>query len=278
MISSFDIINLQSLLRDFYTVVGIRISVFDDEFRLVTEYPPEPPAFCANIRSNADGLSACRMCDIEAFNRAKKLREPHIYTCHAGLTEAITPIRLGGGVLGYAILAHMLPSEDRQERVNNACAKAEIYGVDESQSLEALSLIESKSREQIKAAVRILDAIAAYVQTKHLAKWKSRTVAEDIEEYIVANLDKKITSDMLCKKFHCSRTVLYHISVQSFGMSAMRYINFRRIEQAKRLLAEGGGIAEVAENVGFKDYSYFCRVFRREAGITPATFVKNNRP
>ena len=276
MISSFDIINLQCLLRDFYTVVGIRISVFDDEFRLVTEYPPEPPAFCANIRSNAEGLSACRMCDIEAFNRAKKLREPHIYTCHAGLTEAITPIQLGGGVLGYAILAHMLPSEDRDERVNNACAKAEIYGIDKVQSLKALSLIESKSNEQIKAAVRILDAIASYVQIKNLAKWKSRTLAEDIDEYIVANLGKKITSDALCKKFHCSRTVLYHISVQSFGMSIIRYINFRRIECAKQLLTEGSGIAEVAETVGFRDYSYFCRVFRREAGITPAGFVKNN--
>ena len=53
MISSFDIVNLKSLLQDFYAVVGIRISIFDDEFRLVTEFPTEPPAFCANIRSNA---------------------------------------------------------------------------------------------------------------------------------------------------------------------------------------------------------------------------------
>lgn len=276
MISSFDIVNLQSLLQDFYAVVGIRISIFDDEFRLVTEFPTEPPAFCANIRSNANGLNACRMCDIEAFNREKKLREPHIYTCHAGLTEAITPIQLGGGVLGYAILAHMLPSEDRQERVNNACARAKSYGVSESCSLKALSLIESKSKEQIKPAVRILDAIASYVQIKNLAKWKSRTLAEDIEDYIVANLGKKITSDILCKRFHCSRTVLYHISVQSFGMSIIRYINHRRIEYAKQLLIDGKDIAEVAEIVGFKDYSYFCRVFRREAGVTPAGFVKNN--
>ena len=276
MISSFDIVNLQNLLKDFYTAVGIRISVFDDEFRLVTEYPAKPPAFCANIRSNANGLNACRQCDIDAFNRAKKLREPHIYTCHAGLTEAITPIPLGGGVLGYAILAHMLPGEDRQERIKIACLKAKSYGVEESQSMNALSFIESKSNEQINAAVRILDAIASYVQIKNLAKWKSDTVANDIEEYIASNLGNKITSEILCKKFHCSRTVLYHISVQSFGMSINRYINFRRTEYAKTLLTEGKSIAEVAEIVGFRDYSYFCRVFRREAGVTPANFVKNN--
>ena len=114
------------------------------------------------------------------------------------------------------------------------------------------------------------------MQIKNLAKWKSRTLAEDIKDYIVANLGKKITSDILCKRFHCSRTVLYHISVQSFGMSIIRYINHRRIEYAKQRLIDGKDIAEVAEIVGFKDYSYFCRVFRREAGVTPAGFVKNN--
>ena len=125
MISSFDRENLDKLLQDFYTAVGIRISIFDDEFRLVTEYPKTAPAFCSNIRKTQAGRTACRNCDNEACKRAKRLRKPHIYTCHAGLTEAITPIQLGGGVLGYAILAHMLPAEGREEAVAEACRKAE---------------------------------------------------------------------------------------------------------------------------------------------------------
>ena len=37
MIGAFDKGRLYELLKDFYTVVGIRISVFDDEFHPVTE-------------------------------------------------------------------------------------------------------------------------------------------------------------------------------------------------------------------------------------------------
>ena len=43
MVSSFETDGLNELLKDFYTVVGIRISVFDDEFGIVTEYPREMP-------------------------------------------------------------------------------------------------------------------------------------------------------------------------------------------------------------------------------------------
>ena len=72
MISSFDKSNLEGLLYDFYTAVGIRISIFDDEFSLVTEYPERPPEFCALIRSSEKGLEGCRRCDAAACNRAKK--------------------------------------------------------------------------------------------------------------------------------------------------------------------------------------------------------------
>ena len=36
MIGSFDVENLDKLLKDFYTAVGIRIYVFDENFTLVT--------------------------------------------------------------------------------------------------------------------------------------------------------------------------------------------------------------------------------------------------
>ena len=73
MISFFDVENLNVFLQNFYTAVGIRISVFDDEFRLVCEYPKEPPRYCALIRSTKGGPSACRNCDVAAFQKTKEM-------------------------------------------------------------------------------------------------------------------------------------------------------------------------------------------------------------
>ena len=274
MISSFDIHNLDLLLKDFYIAVGIRISIFDDEFRLVTEYPKEAPKFCTLIRGTEKGLAACHACDEAAMKRAKKLRGPHIYTCHAGITEAVTPIQLGGGVLGYAILAHMLPREDVKAAACRAADRAARYGVPKEESLPALDSITQRSAEQIRAAVRVLDAIASYVYISNLARWKNDDLSVRLEKFIEENLSGELSGEIVCKQFSCSRSMLYHLSMQTFGMGLMRYVRYRRIERAKQLLEEGRTVAETAEGSGFGDYNYFCKVFRKAEGISPAEYRK----
>ncbi len=275
MISYFDIHNLDILLKDFYTAVGIRISIFDDEFNVVTEYPKTSPAFCKLIRETPDGLCACRKCDRKACERAKSLRKPHIYTCHAGITEAITPIQLSGGVLGYAILAHMLPSEV-PDAAEIACERAAEYGIDKAVSAVAIKDIGPRTAEQINAAVRLLDAVASYAYISNLVRWKNDDVSANLEQYVKRNISEPITSDMICKYMHCSRSNLYQISVKTFGMGIMQYVNYCRIECAKELLIQGHAIADTAEKTGFSDYNYFCKVFRKLTGCSPSEYRKRN--
>lgn len=114
-------------MKDFYVAIGMRISVFDDQFRLITEYPQHPPELCAMIRSTEKGFAACKKCDEEAFLRARKMHTAHSYVCHAGLTEAITPILLDREVMGYAIFAHLLPAENYREHVDEICKRCKDY-------------------------------------------------------------------------------------------------------------------------------------------------------
>lgn len=276
MISTFDIQNLDKLLKDFYNVVGIRISIFDDNFNLVTEYPKSAPSFCRNIRKTEEGLKGCRECDIAACQRAKKLRKPHIYTCHAGITEAITPIQIGGGILGYAILAHMLPEENYEEAVANACALAEKYGVPKVKNISAVSGISKRSAEEINSAVHLLDAIASYVHITNLAQWRNDDISSSVESFIKGNLGEKLNSDVICKRFNCSRSSLYQLSMRAFGMGIMKYISFCRIERAKEMLLEGQSIAMTAEACGFDEYNYFCKVFKNSTGYSPSEFRNKN--
>lgn len=272
MISYFDSQNLDKLLRDFYLAVGIRISIFDDEFNLVVEYPKQAPEFCRLIRCGERGREGCKNCDMQACNRAKKLRKPHIYTCHAGITEAITPIQFGGGVLGYAILAHMLPRENYDGAVERACALAVGYGVNIGDAQRAIGGITKRSKEQIDAAVSLLDAVASYVYIQNLVKWKNEDISKNIDKYIKDNLDKPLSSEQLCRQFNCSRTALYNLSMQSFGRGIMQYINYCRIERAKSLLTEGESITQTASLCGFAEYNYFCKVFRKSTGLSPKTY------
>lgn len=273
MISSFDKDALFNLIKDLYTVIGIRISIFDDEFNVVTEYPTVAPEICSLIRTTKEGRDACRKCDKDACERAKKMRAPHVYQCHAGINEAITPIQLNDGILGYAIFAHMLPDESSEiasTEIINRCLK---YGLSESDLKSAVKYLKTYSIEKIMASIRLLDAISAYLQIKKLADWKNEELAEQIQTHIDKNLDSPLCSDMICKTFYVSRTKLYQLSMKAFGMGIGQYITKRRIEKAKELLTSGlCSVSQTAKMTGFDDYNYFCKLFKKQTGKSPSSF------
>ena len=66
------------------------------------------------------------------------------------------------------------------------------------------------------------------------------------------------------------------------GRSIVDYVLDRRIDEAKRLLIEGTiPLAQIAETVGFNDYNYFSRVFKKRSGYSPTeyrrrSFAKSN--
>lgn len=274
MISSFDKEALFTLIKDMYTVIGIRISVFDDEYNMVTEYPVEAPAICALVRSTPQGLNACKVCDRMACERARKLRAPHIYECHIGITEAITPIALDGGVLGYVIFAHMLPEENLEKSLEKICLLCSKYDLPPEKVAEAVKDLKTYSYKKIMASIRLLDAAASYLQVKKLASWKNEDFSKQLHLYVNNNLNRKLTSAEICRQFYISRTKLYQICMQSFGMSVSRFILTCKLQKAKELLENKElAITTIAHELGF-DYNYFCKIFKKENGITPTQYRK----
>ena len=94
MISSFNIEKLTSMLRDFYTVTRIRLTVFDENFQEIAAFLKEIAPFCQLIRTDPSARAMRARCDNKACQTAAKRHGIYIYQCHAGLMEAIMPIYL----------------------------------------------------------------------------------------------------------------------------------------------------------------------------------------
>ena len=92
----FDLEKLNRLLRDFYEITKIRITVFDEQFAELTAYPQALSPLCRIVRDTDAGRCACRNCDTAACTRAAADGGAYIYRCHAGLTEAIMPLQVDG--------------------------------------------------------------------------------------------------------------------------------------------------------------------------------------
>lgn len=79
MLSAFNYEKLGSLLKDFYTLTGIRIVVFDDKKKQIAAFPELRPAICNYIRTNPNAECACSACDAIAIDKSSE-KSPPIFT------------------------------------------------------------------------------------------------------------------------------------------------------------------------------------------------------
>ncbi|MBL0937100.1 MAG: helix-turn-helix domain-containing protein [Rhizobiaceae bacterium] len=62
------------------------------------------------------------------------------------------------------------------------------------------------------------------------------------------------------------------------GYTPVEYVQALRIEEAKQMLeSEATAIEEISAIVGYEDPTFFRRLFKRRAGVTPAQYRQRNR-
>lgn len=107
-------------------------------------------------------------------------------------------------------------------------------------------------------------------------------LTKKIMEYIHKDIKRKITLEDIGKMTFFSPIYCDTVFRKEVGRSIVDYVLDRRIDEAKRLLIEGTiPLAQIAEAVGFNDYNYFSRVFKKRSGYSPTeyrrrSFAKSN--
>jgi AraC-like DNA-binding protein len=83
------------------------------------------------------------------------------------------------------------------------------------------------------------------------------------------------TLDEFARQVGMSRSVLADRFMHLVGQPPMQYLTRWRIQLAARLLADGARkVAAVAVEVGYASEAAFSRTFKRETGVSPATWRK----
>ena len=71
-----------------------------------------------------------------------------------------------------------------------------------------------------------------------------------------------------------SRFQLVRAFGRSIGLTPHAYLVQRRTDLARRLIAGGTKLAEVAAAAGFSDQSHMTRIFVARYGLTPGTYAE----
>lgn len=106
----------------------------------------------------------------------------------------------------------------------------------------------------------------------------SKHISECVD-YIHDNLHTRITLDSLADRLHLSPSYLSRLFKKETGRSVSDYIQYKKIETAKRMLIYSDySVSEIAAILAFPSHSYFSELFRKDTKLSPlqyrATFFR----
>lgn len=267
----YDAENIRKLLIDFNLLTGINISFASFDYKFVVSLPDTDNAFCRKLRENPYLKGKCLECDRAAFQTAEKHKDFYIYECHAGLTEAISPVTDNNSIIGYLFMGKVLTDAPSKEMWNNIRAKFREYDLDFVELERCFYKCPSLSREKIKSAASIMDISAKYICLTKLAKVRARPLLENIKDYIDSNLN--VTTNELSEKFNISQSYLCHTFRKELDMTISDYKLQKRIVKAKDLLEKTElSVGNICEYAGFNDQNFFARVFKKNTSLTPTQY------
>jgi two-component system response regulator YesN len=105
---------------------------------------------------------------------------------------------------------------------------------------------------------------------------KSNTVITAVVKYIHQNYDHDISLESTAKHFFIDKSYLCKLFKKHINQNFNDYVIKIRITKAKELLSNPEyPINAVANKVGYSDYSYFGRIFKKIVGATPSEYKKS---
>lgn len=116
---------------------------------------------------------------------------------------------------------------------------------------------------------------------RHLSKKSSDIMqlnhkySKMVSKYINDNIKKKLKEDQVAALCHYSPNHFSRLFHQTFGICFRDYVTELRISLAKKLLLKDSTkVSYIAYQCGYKDASYFGRIFKKKTGFSPANYRK----
>ena len=135
---------------------------------------------------------------------------------------------------------------------------------------------------QVNTAVREEDETLkeAYcrMQSQSAEQTGSNQLIEDAMRYIRKNYKSSIGLNEISDVLGISHGYFSSLFRKETGKTYVEYLNETRLKEAAReLLASDDKLAVIAENTGFNNVEYFCRLFKKYTGLSPAKWREKNK-
>lgn len=118
---------------------------------------------CSLIRSTERGRARCASCDVAGGHAAHESGRVQTYVCDNGLIDVAAPITIDGTYLGGIYCGQVLPSDRREELIEEILRRNDYLGIPREELLALAQRIPVLPRERIQAAAELLQLIAGQI-------------------------------------------------------------------------------------------------------------------
>lgn len=135
--------------------------------------------------------------------------------------------------------------------------------------LQNIHLLNSKSQTRSWLA-RTVSHITDYMKGQRRSS--SHQIVQKIASIIEQDIDQDITLHSVADRLYINSSYLSRLFKQEMGMAFSAYVLEQKMERAKRILQDGHKVYDAARQTGYRDVSYFTKVFRKYWGVNPGEF------
>jgi AraC-like DNA-binding protein len=211
-----------------------------------------------------------------------------IYTNEEALLNAIKAGDTKAALQCLAPISHYRVLQFGAEKISSAKAYLHVFDTLLRKAVQDSSVhplhihsVSSDFSQRIEAAKRIdeLKSLVEEMIRRYCALVRNYSLANlsrpirNIINYVKFNLKEPLSRSVLAKQFNMDPSNLSHAFSRELGISLTDFINSERLEYAKHLLTGSSMyVPDIAEECGFEDINYLCRLFKRKYGKTPRQY------
>ena len=243
--------------------------------------------YCKYIKSDPAALMYCQSQIPHIIKKCHETGCSFTGTCHAGMWEIVVPIKQNNHIIGAILFGcykqSLPPVKKGYKRIHSRFSS---LSLDKLSSLwDNTSTIPNEAEiELITASLDVISTNIAMLQnpnsfTESLSTTEERLpydhMIKNAIEFMKIHTKEKLSLDVIANHCNYSPSYLSRHFKKVVGVNINTYMNKMKVELSKNyLLRTDDTLAQIAEDLGFSDVSYYSRIFTKICGISPGNFRK----
>jgi len=139
-----------------------------------------------------------------------------------------------------------------------------------------LHSVEDNNYDAMMSTLNEYLDMALLTDTEIGGYYSGKETIKVVVDYINEYFHEEITLGNLSEKFHIESSYLSKLFKKETGNNLIYHLARKRIEKAKEMITKNDmSLTEISFSVGYDDYNYFNKVFRKMSGVSPREYRSN---